>query len=71
MKPNWEDAPDWANYLAMDENGSWYWFEKEPYAKNLNYDYGMWVSKGKANLAFESGFSWDETLEERPNTTED
>lgn len=21
MKPNWKDAPEWANYLAMDASG--------------------------------------------------
>ena len=25
--PRWKDAPDWANYLAQDANGIWYWFE--------------------------------------------
>lgn len=30
-KPNWEDAPKWANWLAMDANGTWWWYEAEPY----------------------------------------
>ena len=29
VKPNWNDAPQWANYLTHDRNG-WYWHEKEP-----------------------------------------
>lgn len=30
MIPNWSEAPIWANYLAMDLDGSWYWFEEMP-----------------------------------------
>lgn len=30
MKPDWSDAPEWANYLAMDNNGDWYWYEEKP-----------------------------------------
>jgi len=26
MKPDWKDAPEWANYLAKDENSEWWWF---------------------------------------------
>jgi len=29
-KPDWKDAPEWAQYLAMDEGGQWYWYEDEP-----------------------------------------
>ena len=25
MKPDWKDAPEWANYLVLDEDGEWYW----------------------------------------------
>ena len=30
MKPDWDDAPEWAKYLAMDDDGSYYWFDSEP-----------------------------------------
>lgn len=30
MKPDFEDAPEWAKYLAMDDDGSYYWFDSEP-----------------------------------------
>lgn len=26
-KPNWKDAPEWAQYLAMDLTKEWRWFE--------------------------------------------
>ncbi len=30
-KPQWEDAPDWANYLTKDDDGTRAWFENEPF----------------------------------------
>jgi len=30
MKPSWDDAPSWAQWLAMDPNGRWFWFSDEP-----------------------------------------
>lgn len=30
MKPDWKDAPDWANYLCNIYNGSWFWEENAP-----------------------------------------
>ena len=30
MKPSWSDAPEWANWLAMDENNEWFWYKSEP-----------------------------------------
>lgn len=30
--PRWKDAPDWANWLAQDGDGSWYWYEQPIYA---------------------------------------
>lgn len=29
-KPTWDDAPDWANYMAMDGNGVWYFYASRP-----------------------------------------
>lgn len=29
-KPEWVSAPEWANYIAMDRDGQWFWFENEP-----------------------------------------
>ena len=26
----WQLAPDWARWAAMDEDDSWWWYEKEP-----------------------------------------
>ena len=56
-KPNWRHAPAWARYLAMDDNGTWYWYEKKPRFNGHN-----WVSEsGQYFRAGDNG-----TLEERP-----
>lgn len=30
LKPDWKTAPSWAQYLAQDPNGGWWWFEVAP-----------------------------------------
>ena len=27
---DWSSAPPWANFLALNADGEWYWFENEP-----------------------------------------
>jgi len=61
-KPSWDDAPYWANYLAMDEDGSWYWYSIEPVPNDL----GQWMTyEGKAAKAANS-FDWQESKEQKP-----
>ncbi len=57
-KPDWKDAPEWAAWVAMDEDGSWYWYEKEP--KQLP---DSWFSDGKYLMATRE---WEVSLESRP-----
>lgn len=64
MKPNWEDAPDWANYLAMDSDRTWFWHEEKP---NLSYFEDEWlVSNGMSALADSTEIYCQNSLEERP-----
>lgn len=30
MKPDWKDAPEWAQWVAMDADGDWWWYENKP-----------------------------------------
>jgi hypothetical protein len=30
MKPEWKNAPDWAQYLSKDTNGGWFWTNEKP-----------------------------------------
>lgn len=61
-KPDWKDAPEWAEYLAMDADGTWFWYEQAPTARGGGWDYAAsrWAFAG-ASLPI-----WDETLEPRP-----
>ena len=42
----WDYAPEWANYYAMDSDGSGWWYESEP--KFIN---GSWGQGGYMLLA--------------------
>jgi hypothetical protein len=33
MKPDWKDAPEWAQWLTFDRDG-WWWFDKKPLQKS-------------------------------------
>ena len=59
MKPDWKYAPHWADYLAKDSDGEWYWHESIPEAVD-----GLSAANGRWELAHVP--DWDETLEERP-----
>lgn len=37
MTPDWTTAPTWAQYTAMDSDGSWHWFQHQP-----QYGFGFW-----------------------------
>ncbi len=63
MKPDWKDAPPWAQFLAMDRDGEWYWFELEPCEGDESWlrPYGT----GNVLLAARD-LPWRDTLEPRP-----
>ena len=50
MKPNWGDAPAWANYLALNPAGRWVWLEVE---SSSRFD-GNWFCKFKREQVVES-----------------
>lgn len=61
MKPSWKDAPEWANWLAMDDDESWWWFENEP----IMYP-GYWVTnEGKYGNAGRV-LPWQHSKTKRP-----
>lgn len=59
MKPDWSTAPGWANYVAMDKDGNWFWYEEKP---ELLSGVGVWHS----DTLYELAFSWKDSLERRP-----
>lgn len=74
MKPSWDDAPEWANWLAMDGDGRWVWYDNKPFFDEA-YDSWQQTFDEENNAEYETGIpdydgpDWDQafdTLERRP-----
>lgn len=64
-KPKWEDAPEWAEYLAMDSDGVWIWYKYKP---SPSTEDSFWsVKKGPFAVAQDKPGEWKNTLEKRPS----
>jgi len=67
MKPDWNDAPKWANYLAQDKNCDWNWFQELPYIdeklEEWIVDAGLWAFDSLGEFNDEG---WRQSLENRP-----
>lgn len=61
-KPDWKDAPEWARYMAMDEDGEWYWFENKPDCGGCAWH----GDGGMLDYADVDGDSWKDSMEPRP-----
>ncbi len=59
MKPSWDDAPEWAEWLAMDSDGGWYFHEVEPFWDQAD---GCWYGREVEETEIELG-GYDETPE--------
>jgi len=62
MKPDWKDAPEWAKWLSMDEDGEWWWYENEPYT-----DRDAWCPRGGGRQLAYIGDCWGDSLTKRPD----
>jgi hypothetical protein len=65
---DWERAPDWANWVAMDGDGEWHWYAVKPFRDdNLEYWYPDCnpVAFQRA-LIYDRDCPWDKSLVERP-----
>jgi hypothetical protein len=66
FQPNWDDAPEWANWLAQDSSGAWYWHESrlQPY---LDGEHRQNIKT--ENRRFEKASQseeWEKSLQQRP-----
>ena len=64
-KPSWEDAPEWAEWLAQDEDGEWKWLAGLP----VKYVDGWAAVKIKGHCKGLALDDWRDTLEKRPEQT--
>lgn len=69
-KPNWKDAPEWAQWLAQDRSGNWLWYSKKPTPNEviLGMGWPIWIDGGKSVPAGDGpdNPNWRDTLERRP-----
>jgi len=63
--PEWEHAPDWANWLAMDPKGGWWWSEAQPEARSAWW-HNAWGKRISQAGMTPGRSNWTETLEQRP-----
>jgi hypothetical protein len=66
QKPDWKDAPEWAKWLGMDDNGEWYWFREKPTLLEEGEMWGYWDAPHGAFEHVEVEVDWKTTLEPRP-----
>ena len=61
-RPSWSDAPEWAEWLAQDEDGEWKWLAGLP----VKYVDGWTAVKIKGCCKGSALGDWRDTLEKRP-----
>lgn len=64
IKPDWNTAPWWAQWLAMDSCGKWYWYEFEPDRMSDGFDNSN--HGGIMANASSKSIDWKYSLEGRP-----
>jgi hypothetical protein len=64
MKPDWNDAPEWAKFLAQDKDRDWWWHEVEP---KIDWAFEEWFCEARHKFAGDPVVvNWEKTLEPRP-----
>ena len=63
-KPNWNNAPEWAQWVAQDADGQWTWYDRKP----MQFNTHIWYNDSQYFVAYndEANNNWQKTLEERP-----
>jgi hypothetical protein len=66
-KPNWTQAPEWAQHLARDSDGTWWWFEHTPFADPASREWK--TVRGRSEMAAPPSNIWKDSLRHRPDPT--
>jgi hypothetical protein len=64
--PDWANAPEWANWFAIDEHGTGWWCSKKPFIENNIWrvpDGSAWTKSGHFDPT-----NWRTSLQQRPQT---
>ena len=64
-QPDWSQAPEWAKYFAMDEDGGFYYFEESPFMAVRSWQP---QPHGELDETFDHGYkgNWQDSLRKRP-----
>lgn len=66
-KPQWPTAPDWAQWLAQDATGRWWWYAAQPHVESTIQGWrNPWGTRVREAGQSEAPDSWFGTLEQRP-----
>lgn len=68
LLPRWEDAPEWAQWIAMDSDGAWYWYREKPRTQSTSWI--LKVNSSPDNAMNRVNFPdsiWKNSLTKRPN----
>lgn len=63
---DWSVMPAWANFVAMDKDGKWYWHYEKPTPNHLKWIYTHWSGIIPSDYAPKFNGDWTESLIERP-----
>ena len=53
VAPSWDDAPEWARYLAQDYDGEWYWYKGRPFISSVSWRHWDVVSAHRKTTLIE------------------
>ena len=69
MKPDWKDAPEWANWLAQDCDGEWLWYSNKPTLSDGFWDRLLGQSMQRERAGYSSyTYGYEDSLEQRPSS---
>jgi hypothetical protein len=64
MTIDWSKAPEWANYAAMDSDGSWWWYETKPRCLVDEWD----ITSSTKYAPMSEVIDWENSLQSRECT---
>ena len=67
VAPDWSTAPHWANWWAMDGDGTAWWYEDEPIPSRR---YARWIVNGDGRNCAASNTDWRSMLVARPQAVQ-
>lgn len=70
MKPDWNKAPSWAEWWAVDPDGQAAWSEYKPALSDPRDGDQGWIHEGRSLRDGSACPHWKETLQSRPQKLE-